>query len=66
MNATLTYSEFLVHDFPPALFTNYTNELVLRDFYSIDKFLVYLKLQTCFILPGFFSAIRTTLNELNT
>ena len=34
--------------------------LVLRDYFSsFDKILVHLKLQTCFVLPGLFSAIRS-------
>ena len=43
---------------------------ILIDFSSFDKILVHLKLLTCFVLPGLFSAIRSfqkmplKLNEL--
>ena len=30
-----------------------------RDFHSFDELLVHLKLHTCFVLPGLFSAIRS-------
>ena len=33
--------------------------IILRDFSSFDKMLVHHKLQTCFVLPGLFSAIRS-------
>ena len=40
------------------------NTIFLRDFYFyyflvLIKILVHLKLQTCFVLPGLFSAIRS-------
>ena len=31
----------------------------MRDFSSFDTMLLYLKLQTCFVLPGVISAIRS-------
>ena len=31
----------------------------MKDFSSFDKMLVHLKLQTCFVLPGLISAIRS-------
>ena len=34
--------------------------VIFRDYFSsFDKILVHLKLQTCFVLPGLFSAIRS-------
>ena len=33
--------------------------IFMRDFSNSDIMLLHLKLQTCFVLPGFFSAIRS-------
>ena len=36
--------------------SNYITKLIMIDFSSFDKILIHLKLQTCFVLPGLFSA----------
>ena len=40
----------------PNLYGKISHSWVLIDFSSFDKILVYHKLQTCFVLPGLFSA----------